>query len=442
VAATVYLLAVLHRTSLGIAGLQAEHRFHTGPGQLSVFVFLQLGVYAAMQIPTGVLVDRYGPRRLLMVASLVMGSAQLIFATVAVFPVALLARALLGCGDALTFVSVLRFVATHFSARRYPLLVALTAMAGTVGSVLATLPLAVVLRHFGWRDTFGTTALLSLAVAGAVLLFVPGTPRVAGGAVSTRAAARRHVGSAWSLAGTRLGFWVHFSSMSTATAFGVLWGGVYLVKGAGFTTEGAGAVLMAGVVGAALASPVLGQVIARRPVLRVPISLIVSIATITGWTVSVVAFGDHPPQGYVLALFLVMMLGGPVSMAAFAIARDYNPPGTLGTASGLVNVGGFVATIIIAVGFGALLDIQGATTAHTLRIAALVAVSVQAFGVERVTVWLLRVRALALAAQARGESFPVYTVRRPWDLAAVPTMDEATLDDAAALVGDASTRPA
>ena len=67
-AVSVYLLAVLHRSSLGVAGLLAEHRFGISPAQLSVFIFLQLGVYAAMQVPTGVLVDRYGPRRLLITA--------------------------------------------------------------------------------------------------------------------------------------------------------------------------------------------------------------------------------------------------------------------------------------------------------------------------------------------------------------------------------------
>ncbi len=103
-----------------MAGLLAEQRFGITAAQLSVFIFLQLGVYAALQIPTGVLVDRYGPRRLLVVASVVMGSAQLLFATVPSYPAALLARLLLGAGDALTFVSVLRFAATALRATALP----------------------------------------------------------------------------------------------------------------------------------------------------------------------------------------------------------------------------------------------------------------------------------------------------------------------------------
>ena len=106
-----------------------------------MFVLLQIGVYAAMQIPTGVLVDRYGPRRLLVAAAALMALGQLLFALAPSFALALLARALLGCGDAMTFVSVLRYAAPRFSARRYPVLVALTGTVGTAGNVLATLPL-------------------------------------------------------------------------------------------------------------------------------------------------------------------------------------------------------------------------------------------------------------------------------------------------------------
>ena len=69
----VYLLAVFHRTSLGVAGPQAAERLDLSAGQLSTFVMLQLGVYAAMQVPTGILVDRFGPRRMLLVATIIMG---------------------------------------------------------------------------------------------------------------------------------------------------------------------------------------------------------------------------------------------------------------------------------------------------------------------------------------------------------------------------------
>lgn len=425
IAAAVYVLAMLYRTSLGIAGVFAEHRFGITPAQLSAFILLQLGVYAAMQVPTGVLVDRYGPRRLLVAAALVMGVAQLVFALVPSYPVALIARGVLGCGDALTWISVLRFAANHFTARRYPLVVALTAMAGSVGNVAATLPLAVALHRVGWPVTFAASAVLAIVVAVAVRAALPdGTPapRRVRGLGEVRAAAGSVLGRvrrAWRMPGTRLGYWVHFSCMSSATAFAVLWGGEYLVKAAGFSAAGAGAVLMYGVIAAALVAPTGGWVIGRHPIVRVPLALSVSAVTIAGWLTASFAFGDTPPRGYVVALFVVMIgLGGPVAMFAFALARDYNPPHTVGTASGLVNVGGFVSTVLVALGIGWVLDALGGSTPRTLRWAVLVAVAVQLFGTVQTLLWLRRVRAATLHLQERGEVVPVSIVRRRWDVRA------------------------
>jgi nitrate/nitrite transporter NarK len=424
-ASSVYLLAVLHRTSLGVAGLLAQHRFGITPAQLSVFVFLQLGLYAAMQVPTGVLVDRYGPRRVLVTAALVMGSAQLVFALVPSYPAGLAARALLGCGDALTFVSVLRFAASRFPPRRYPLFVALTGMIGIVGNLLATLPLALLLHRAGWSAGFGIAATLSLIAGATLWLLLPETaarPLPIHGLAEVRrgtAAVWQRVRAAWSLPGTRLGFWVHFACMSTTTAFGVLWGGPYLATAGGFTTSGAGAVLMFGVLAAALASPLLGWLIGNRPIVRVPIALGICLVTLAGWTIVVAGYGSAPPRGLVTALFVVMALGGPASMAAFALARDYNNVRTLGTASGVVNVGGFVATVVIALGIGWVLDLQGRTSPQTFRWAVLVAVGVQAYGTLRMAVWLLRLRAHVLTRLELGEDVPVPVLRRRWDLPAL-----------------------
>src|SRR3954447_23896977 len=86
IAVLVYLAAVFHRTSLGVASLEAGTRFGLGPAALGTFTVLQIGVYAFMQIPTGLLVDRYGPRRVLTVAAVLMGLGQLLFAVAPPLP--------------------------------------------------------------------------------------------------------------------------------------------------------------------------------------------------------------------------------------------------------------------------------------------------------------------------------------------------------------------
>jgi MFS family permease len=419
-AVSVYFLAVLHRSSLGVAGLLAEHRFHVTPAQLSVFVLLQIGVYALMQVPTGVLVDRYGPRRLLVVASLLMGTAQLLFGLVHSYPLALLARAVLGCGDAMTFVSVLRYTANHFEPRRFPVLVSVTGMVGTAGNLVATLPLEALLVHGGWFAGFAGAGALSLAAAGMVFLLLddhaiaPRPLQSSAEVVAGLGAVRRRVRAAWALPGTRLGFWIHFSTMSTGTAFGVLWGLPYLVKGVGFSTTAASTLLLCAVLLAAVAGPALGSAIARWPAARVPIALGVTAFCVLGWALLALACSDHPPRALVAAIFVLTMLGSPASMIGFAVARDYNPAAILGTASGVVNVGGFSATVVIAVGFGWVLDAYGVTDPHSLRSALLVGVLVQLLGGWRLLTWYRIVRRQARRHQSAGVQVPVPVGQVHW----------------------------
>src|SRR3954466_15654696 len=82
VALSVYVLAVFHRSSLGVAGLLAADRFGITATQLAAFTVLQLLVYAGMQVPVGVAIDRYGPKRLLLGGLVLMTAGQLAFAFV------------------------------------------------------------------------------------------------------------------------------------------------------------------------------------------------------------------------------------------------------------------------------------------------------------------------------------------------------------------------
>jgi MFS family permease len=123
---------------------------------------------------------------------------------------------------------------------------------------------------------------------------------------------------------------------------------------------------------------------------------------------------DHPSKVIVGIVFVVTLLGGPASMTAFAVARDYNPARTLGTASGVVNVGGFVATVIAAVVFGGVLDAQGGSSPAAMRHALLVLVGLQLLGSWRLVVWYRRMRAEVRRRQLAGEEVPVRVGRRLW----------------------------
>jgi MFS family permease len=175
-----YLVGVMHRTSFGVAGLDAAHRFSATPAALSGFVVLQLLVYAVLQVPVGLLLDRFGGRAMVAAGALTMAAGQLLLALAGSLSLAIAARVLVGVGDALTFISALSAVTAWFPARRVPLMTQLTGLVGQLGQVLSAVPLAALLHTRGWTAAFLSAAGVGFAAALAVLAVVrdrpPGAP--------------------------------------------------------------------------------------------------------------------------------------------------------------------------------------------------------------------------------------------------------------------------
>ncbi|MEV4196563.1 MFS transporter, partial [Streptomyces toxytricini] len=160
----VYFTAVIFRTSLGVAGLEAADRFHVSASALSTFSLLQLLVYAGMQVPVGLMVDRLGTKRVLTLGAALFTAGQLGFALAPSYETALAARALLGCGDAMAFISVLRLGTRWFPVRRAPLMAQLAGLVGMAGNLVSTLVLAPVLHGLGWTAAFAGSAAAGLVV--------------------------------------------------------------------------------------------------------------------------------------------------------------------------------------------------------------------------------------------------------------------------------------
>jgi predicted MFS family arabinose efflux permease len=276
--------------------------------------------------------------------------------------------------------------------------------------------LSIVLRDAGWRPTFSGAALVSLLAGAAVVVCMPRTTARPERAAADPGRAIDRVRSAWLAPGTRLGFWLHFSCMSTATVFATLWGVPYLVA-AGFSQAAAGALLLVLVLGGMAASLSIGSVTAVRPAWRVPLALVVCVATTSGWGAMLALGGDHPAAPAVVLLVLVMSTGGPASSIGFALARDYNRSAIVGTATGVVNVGGFVATILGTAVMGLVLELIGTGSPGDYRLALASVLVIQLFGTVQVVGCWRRLRAEVLDRQVDGLPVPVPAYRHSWDLA-------------------------
>jgi sugar phosphate permease len=425
IGAGVYVLAVFHRTSLGVAGPMAEARFSLGAAQLSTFVMLQLGVYAMMQVPTGILVDRFGPRKMLLAATTTMGLAQMAFAVVDTYPLALLARGLLGCGDAMTYISVLRLAAAWFPAHRYAVLTAFTGLLGSVGNLIATVPLTALLTNVGWTPTFLVAGALSLCYGLLLLRPATRTPLRQAGAIAAAGPVAGHrifaeVKQAWRVPAGRLGLWVHLTTMTGPVVFSVLWGFPYMTDGLGYSESLASTLLFGFVLIGSAASLAIGVVVTWRPATRTPMAVLVAIGGLICWIVMIAWPGGRPPFGVMVALIVVLAVGGPASSVAFLLARDYNPRHRISTATGLVNVGGFAGSVVGIYLVGQILDIVDPGAAHrsltAFRWAFASLALLTAFGISRMITWWLRTRAEVLLADARGEDVPVRITAHRWEL--------------------------
>ncbi|UUN28079.1 nitrate/nitrite transporter [Streptomyces sp. FIT100] len=384
----VYFVAVIFRTSLGVAGLDAADRFDVNASALSTFSILQLLVYAGMQIPVGLMVDRLGTKKVLTLGVVLFTAGQLGFAFSPSYGMALASRALLGCGDAMTFISVLRLGARWFPARHGPLTAQIAALFGMAGNLVSTMLIARLLHGLGWTATFAGSAIAGVVVLVLLLLFLKDHPEGYEPAPARHTGAafvRRQIAAAWREPGTRLGMWVHFTTQFPAMVFLLLWGLPFLVEAQGLSRRTAGELLTLVVVVNMAVGLVYGQIIARHHAARAPLAIGTVGATATVWAMTLAHPGDQAPMWLLVTLCSVLGACGPASMIGFDFARPANPPERQGTASGIVNVGGFTASMATLFAVGVLLDMTG----DNYRIAFASVFVLQALGV----VQILRLRA-------------------------------------------------
>ncbi|ATD72663.1 MFS transporter [Gordonia amicalis] len=354
---TVYFVAVLQRSSLAVAGLLAAERFDITASQLSTFVVLQLLVYALMQVPVGLLVDRFGPRRVLLTGTLILTVAQFSFAFADTYPWALSSRFFVGIGDAMTFVCVLRLVTSWFPVRRIPLMTQLTGVLGQLGAVAAAIPMTWALSGWGWTRAYIATAGLGVVLLLATLLVVRDSAeaRSVSGPMLGLAGIRQSLGESWSHPGTRLGFWMHFSTPFSTNVLGLLWGYPFFVEGQDLSAGAAGLLLTIMVLAIMGFGPVFAWLITRSPWHRSTLVLLVIASIATAWAV-VLAWPGQAPFWVLVVLVVVCGMGGPASMVGFDLGRTSNPASRTSTATGIINQAGFVATLVTAGLIGLILD--------------------------------------------------------------------------------------
>lgn len=404
VALLAYVVAIVNRSSLSALGTTTQEHFGIDATTLATFAMIQLAVYAAMQIPVGTLLDRFGPTILILSGGVLMVAGQLAMALVHDVGLAILARVFIGAGDACVFISVMRLLPDWFSVRHLPMLGQLTGQVGQAGQLISVTPLAFAVDSLGWTTGFmgvAAAGLLTVLLGAVSLRDAPGegtvfermTGRVGktsrnarpfGGPDSTallRAVAppatsvvarptsanRNILGAVFigrlrqllGFPGVRLAYWVHFTTPFALTVFVLLWGSAFLTGGLGMTQTAASGLLSLTVIVSMVAGVLLGPITSRFVEHRVWIAVAAIMLTIAAWLL-VLLWPTTPPMWVLVTLIVVLAIGGPTSLISFEIARSHAPLSLAGLSTGVVNTGGFTSALIAIFLVGYLLDLQGA----------------------------------------------------------------------------------
>ena len=353
--AAIYLVSQFLRNSVGVIApnLAAEIGLNAGEiGLLSSAFFLS---FAAAQIPLGMAIDRYGPKRCMLVCAGIAFAGALQFA-VAATPFGLIAaRVLMGLGSSCYLMAPLALYARRFPPERFTVLAGIQIAIGTVGTLLVTAPLAWASATIGWRATFLTVAALVVVCAALVAIVVreEGDPAHPGGGETVRESLRGVLEVARMRAFLPL-FLMHAMSYSSYVLIVGLWGGPFLTHVYGYGLTARGDLLMLPAISHIIGVVVWGHVERYFGTYK-PLVLAGALATAAALGL-LAALGKPEPR--TLAIWLTVFGCLPAFIPVLiAHGRSFLPPHLVGRGMTLFNIGTMGGTFVVQLASGALIDL-------------------------------------------------------------------------------------
>lgn len=368
-----YFLIVTQRTAPGLVSDQLMHDFGVTASVVGVMASVQFLAYAGLQIPMGLLSDRYGPNAFMIAGMLLNGLGTVIYSLAEHESVLFAARLLMGTGDAAIWVNLVLILSRWFHAKAFIRLIGLAGVSGSLGFLAATAPYSGWIAASGWRAPFLTTG-IALCAIGLLLYLVlvrrvgqaltDGQPfsadsvtrtlprREKTGAVLLRILSNRQ---SWST------FLCHFGLVGTYIGFIGSWAVPYGMDIYGLTRSGASGIVMVGLIGALVGAPTSTWLASRLSSVRRLFAGIHLIA-FASWA-ALFLLGGQPPFAVLVMLFLLIGYGNGASALTFAVVRDSFPIREVGIASGFANTGGFISAILLPSLFGRVLDHYGTAAA-------------------------------------------------------------------------------
>ncbi len=373
--AALYLIAFYQRVAPAVLVQELTREFAlTGAalGNLSAFYFYS---YVAMQIPTGLIADRWGPRKLLTAGAVLTAAGTLVFALAPTAYVANAGRLAIGAAAGVAFVAMLKLASHWMPPRRFALASGVALFVGVMGATLAGAPLRLLVDAMGWRNVMVASAVVTALVAAAIWLVARDDPSERGyDSYFPRGVGGANGGSVWAdlkavlaFRNTVLLFVIPGAFSGIILMFAGLWGVPFLTTHYGYTTAEAASLCSLLLISWSVSSIAYGPVSQRLGVRRMPYiaGLLVTMAL---WAAIVWVPGWSRPV--LVALLVALGVAAGAFILNFAFAKESVPARLAGTVSGIANMGVMMGGLVMQPLVGWVLDRHwsGALTAGGARV--------------------------------------------------------------------------
>lgn len=356
-----YFIAVTQRTAPGLITNQLMTDFHVTASTIGLLTSIQFLAYAGLQIPIGLLSDRFGPNFFLIIGTLLNGIGTFIYSVASNEFILFFARLLVGMGDATIWVNLVLILSVWFKANEFVSLIGLAAMMGSLGFLMATVPFSAWISFAGWRLPFSIVGFI-LCVWGILLYYILvkkpqkifntnsssaklGIKREKTLTLLCRIFSTRQ---AWAT------FLCHFGLVGTYVGFIGSWAVPYGMDVYGMTRSHSSQLIMVGLIGAIIGSPLTSWISSRMESIKRPY-VVAHLITFLSWCVFLI-FNGKPPFFMLLLLFFIIGYGNGASALTFATVRQSFDTKEVGVVSGFANTGGFLSAVLLPSLFGKILD--------------------------------------------------------------------------------------
>jgi sugar phosphate permease len=357
-----YVLMSSQRTAPGLITDQIMLDFNVTATTIGLLTSIQFFVYTSLQIPMGIMADRFGPNFFLICGALLTGLGTILYSLGTHEVVLFMARVLTGTGDATIWVNMVLILGQWFNAKEFTKLIGVTAMMGSLGFLVATVPFSLFIDFLGWRGAFFSVGLLLCTCA--ILLYFVLLKKPKQSLFMKREKVREKTGAllrriftsrqAWTL------FLCHFGIVGTYVGFISSWGVPYGMNVYGMTRSDASQLMMIGLIGALIGAPLAGWISSRLNMIKRPYIVVHLILFVT-WSVFLL-FKGNPPYYLLIILFFIIGLAYGANALTFAAVRQTFPIKEAGIVSGFANTGGFLSAVLLPSIFGYVLDHVQAVT--------------------------------------------------------------------------------